>query len=788
MAGTTDNSTKVVDDVMNSENLDIVPMDKSERDKAEMALGIEATQNNPLASVGTDEAPGLVCDNTIQGVYCYSRKKTFRTNQKDIAPIYENAPSKAVTEIGFTAFKPWYSSLPFSTALESNLQEGNAFWRFRILFLYPEAAKQEANSDDLSKYEWATNVISDFYLSLFNRTQEDKECIEHALKTDASIVILASKIPIKKNIPFKAPRSFFGMKFKFHVVGAITFKLGIASPENLAPILVTWLAVNDTAHDAPAFFGHSYRRQGFGTCLLIHAIKRSCQLSPTPVDFQVPWPVHVFLQCTVSLAYHFYLSCGFVHLNHQQENDGFDLLPPSLKTLLTESPKSWIRFVPPLSKDTEVLPPCKLMWLRPGTLRHSFSNTVVDEPLAPETNSSTEKEVTPSRVLQFFTWCEYPPPLKGVNQLMRPTTSDIASTWKGMHYLNNLLPDKGFPLLPPSSLKSKGFLSSERRQTHADSHGKTWIISSELELMITLLMRDGRYDENATILSTFYVNYIELAFEDHLMLTEMTKMAIDWKSRKPAPDSSHKIDPNPHADPFFIQLVAEKFNGKSPYEITRSYNFHLNWVLENVIAPNPGLLSKHCLIFPQNVGDHHWIATFVFNADKMNCSRDSDEYLQPCFYQYCPFGNEEDLKSDGIIWFLNCAVSYRQHHVTTAESTSGATASVMKWLSPYGNADMILKGTKEFPRLQLNDKLLLPKQIDGYNCGIGIVAAMAVLLRDFFDNASNSVTFEDAFSPNSMPVNVSSSGDEHVCPFPETLLSRNLPREQDPLNSYLGVL
>ena len=74
---------------------------------------------------------------------------------------------------------------------------------------------------------------------------------------------------------------------------------------------------DDTVH-ALTVFGKTRRCQGFAIFLIIHAIKSMCVLdtweSPAR-HFKYPHPVHFFLQCTQSAAYHFYLLCGFVQLN-----------------------------------------------------------------------------------------------------------------------------------------------------------------------------------------------------------------------------------------------------------------------------------------------------------------------------------------------------------------------------------------------------------------------------------------------------------------------------------------
>jgi hypothetical protein len=57
-------------------------------------------------------------------------------------------------------------------------------------------------------------------------------------------------------------------------------------------------------------------------------------------------------------------------------------------------------------------------------------------------------------------------------------------------------------------------------------------------------------------------------------------------------------------------------------------------------------------------------------------------------------------------------------------------------VSPFGSNDkddVNLKGTTNFPSLKMNDvRSFLPKQFDGYSCGMAVIAGTGILLRDWF--------------------------------------------------------
>jgi hypothetical protein len=98
----------------------------------------------------------------------------------------------------------------------------------------------------------------------------------------------------------------------------------------------------------------------------------------------------------------------------------------------------------------------------------------------------------------------------------------------------------------------------------------------------------------------------------------------------------------------------------------------------------------------------------------------------------------------GVIWFLNLAYSYKKHmiHNGTGE---------MKWYSVFGNKQTtgMMKGTVDFPAVKvLGDDVLL-KQVGDFSCGIGLVAAVAIILDTAFIGQGTSrveILFDTKFS------------------------------------------
>ena len=86
----------------------------------------------------------------------------------------------------------------------------------------------------------------------------------------------------------------------------------------------------------------------------------------------------------------------------------------------------------------------------------------------------------------------------------------------------------------------------------------------------------------------------------------------------------------------------------------------------------------------------------------------------------------------GLKWFLNLAYSVEKHdqlHGTKAGENA------LQTLEPFGKGvddvrDKYLHGTKCFPSVMFEDTSRLPKQYDSYNCGVAVLAATAIILRD----------------------------------------------------------
>jgi hypothetical protein len=129
-------------------------------------------------------------------------------------------------------------------------------------------------------------------------------------------------------------------------------------------------------------------------------------------------------------------------------------------------------------------------------------------------------------------------------------------------------------------------------------------------------------------------------------------------------------------------------------------------------------------------------------------------------------GSRSAKISQGLLWFLNLAFCHANCRVVNWERVVQ-----MNWDTPFGTKlQGSLLGTKAFPSLQLSVEDGLPKQKseDDYNCGIGVVAAIGIMLHDVIGtNQDDNLKFVTIFSKKMLNVFLCRKTEEYVCSFPE---------------------
>ena len=74
----------------------------------------------------------------------------------------------------------------------------------------------------------------------------------------------------------------------------------------------------------------------------------------------------------------------------------------------------------------------------------------------------------------------------------------------------------------------------------------------------------------------------------------------------------------------------------------------------------------------------------------------------------------------------------------------------MKWSPVFGDQTTgLLTGTVNFPAVKILQNDVLPKQVDDFSCGIGMVAGVAIILDTFIGKAVSEVEvwFDTKYSP-----------------------------------------
>ena len=765
---------------------------------------------------------------------------------------FRSAPTRPVSEFPLQMFSSWFADLPLSHFLKSNKVDDDSgmVWQFKVLLLYPTVTA--IKKVDQSRYDWAASAAKEFYSNSFHEAA-DQPSIHSAVVEDPSIMVVGCQV--SPDDEYK--KSIIGSKDAV-VISCITFRHG--SGDECGSSLVLWLLVAECEASKPSSLS-SWRRHGFGRFLLIMLIKRSIIDYLAEKDLaqwmDSPLPgADVYLQCTQAPAMAFYHACGFVRIN-DSESTGIDLLPRTIWETISDvdvDSGSNFAWIVPESDEERIIP---LMRLRSGSLlnsvyrnaskdNHDVVNVVKDDPVEGDMDVKIDEQVNKkvpevvdvvednpmdshadvkidgqvNKKVPDFVWCMYPlsasyhdaGPLNA-SELLR--SEDMEAVFVDLPLLNEFLPPPISPLLAPHQMRNNGDLYSVSRLDHSRvaGGGTTWMKSAVLDMIHALLMRDGRYDASATIISCTNMILIQNAFEALHMFMSAKKFEKQLEKKKEKAlrkerenrrkarsqelkdamakddmtkiaelmafvDVSIDVELEEYKVKVLRPLSHKKFGGISKDGLYDKYSDHMNHVLKHVLVLYPGILQKKLIVFPTNFGNSHWGATFVFNPGEIDKSVDDVSSCRSCIFRYCslyPSGDRKVGSDSGIAWFLNLAYSYQDQQRTLDMAPS--TESDMKWLTPFGqNFNGCIRGTKKFPSLRVLDKDVLPLQKDGHSCGIGEGAAVAIILRDIVGalvgNDHEVVCanrYNEMFSRETMVLDTREHEGslEHVCYFPK---------------------
>jgi hypothetical protein len=233
------------------------------------------------------------------------------------------------------------------------------------------------------------------------------------------------------------------------------------------------------------------------------------------------------------------------------------------------------------------------------------------------------------------------------------TLKDIHDAREGLPLIKELLPNESaqLSLLLAHALPVKGEMTFLNRHLHSQSAGRKWLATGELDLMLSIMSFDGRYEDISFILPVTYSEEIRIAFNAFMVHQKLIALTSENEEL-----ASAELE----------ALISDTFDDTEDHIVDYSLE-KTKFILRKKVIPNLGMLQKKVLVFPTCEGENHWSVTFVFNASfiAQNLDEESDiGLLQPCFFCYCgmfPSGNRETSCSHGIPCFLNLCYSYKLH-------------------------------------------------------------------------------------------------------------------------------
>ena len=754
------------------------------------------------------------------------------------------------SEFPISMFANWYAELPMVKRIVDNYTQLDIAepWHFSVVILCPTGSSKSDKA--MRDFRWGQNLAIDFYRSEFSGDANDAIAFTTAVSFDVTIMILGFPIG-KKEDASSVFKGTIARRKDGVVIAAVTYRSGTEAECGTA--LILWFLVSPSGGRKPSQVS-SWRRRGFGRFLLLIVIKRltlsllhfmempGCHMPLSGVD--------IYLQSVQPHACSFYHACGFVQIN-SDGTSGLELLPKSIGDNIIRGTDSAYAFI---FANNEKDVPIALFRLRSGCLLNTAVEleeveAVVGEDIKDKDPPSDKTDLpvfaktpegSPACKLprgfswESFSWCRFPSstrhqlPFGDGSRLLK--NSDLELAYDGLHLLDMLLPPPMDVLLHPSKMRIKGAMLSGSRQEHSQFRGAAWMKGSEVEMMLSLILRDGRYDSSVTIIPLIHMQKITMAvdaaqkcvsatnFRVSLMKTKRKEFEEAAKKEFMDIEKDHPKDAKQRRSDMVKEsvfdfraeldkLTVDKF-GALEDELDLSAQRAMNVIADQVLVCYPGLLEKRIIVFPINFGNSHWGATFVFNASQIeyfaegSTKEELPTSLRPAFFRYCslnPSGEGMLSNKHGIIWFLNLAYSNNQHrkNIDMMAADGKGNSPSFTFVKPFGKNISLgnMLGTKSFPALRLLSKgNVLPLQKDEHSCGIGMVACIAIILRELlgYSSPEEITNYNEVFSPDSMLMSEETGpegvGTEVICYIPEETLKPLPTSEKYPRVPYLHVL
>ena len=334
------------------------------------------------------------------------------------------------------------------------------------------------------------------------------------------------------------------------------------------------------------------------------------------------------------------------------------------------------------------------------------------------------KEVKKSINFKDKCWARFPPSSKSGIVM---SNEDLRHAQRDLPFLNELFPlSTEHSLMESSAHAFHGEILMQQRLQESISEGTSWMKTGHIASALALLMCDGRYKDHAAIIPPTYMVAISSAYECLLDL----RKAMRERRR--------------------VWVTEEDIAWKK----TR-YDNHVNFLIKNVIMSHDNLFKKRLIVFVLNESSVHWTATFVFNPSciKEDANPNSRQDLRCCFYRYCGKSKSGDTyvdRSHGMHWFLNLLYNFdirSQKMVELAKNNTDTTDVEIGDDIPFGeNSADSMQGSPTFPSLKIDTGSFLPQQVDDHNCGMALIAATGIILRDLFGQPDFTSKFNSLFA------------------------------------------
>ena len=354
---------------------------------------------------------------------------------------------------------------------------------------------------------------------------------------------------------------------------------------------MSFLPVADSSPKMPSGID-AWRRIGFGSLMINSMIKQSSSITDHP-------EVDVYLQCEENSPFNFYCNLGFQQVI-AHNTDGIDLLPDHMqdffKTIKAATKKGQCTFLFQPETQCDSTPfPLKLMHLQHGQL-HTLVPNLKAKNLCDDSSNDDNDTIQELPFNVDSTWCQYPPPRTGQEwKRMELFKETHVGFFKQSPILQTIFPIAYMQSpISATSLDAKSDMTIKSRLEHSENDCTKWFKSSEIDLMLSLLLSDGRYEGKCFVVSSFLAQKISIAFAAFAKYKQLLQKQKLNKSK--IEDSGLKTE---------IDLAKT------------AYADHEEHLIRTVIRRNLGILRRKIIVFPFCKASIHWTVTFVMNASQV---------------------------------------------------------------------------------------------------------------------------------------------------------------------------